>query len=43
MIRHLGVSNATAEQVTEAQAIAPIVSVQDMYNLAHREKGNGEA
>ncbi|GAA5197355.1 aldo/keto reductase family oxidoreductase [Rugosimonospora acidiphila] len=37
LIRHLGVSNATAEQVTEAKAIAPIVSVQNMYNLAHRQ------
>jgi pyridoxine 4-dehydrogenase len=36
LIRHLGVSNATAEQVREAQAIAPIVCVQNMYNLAHR-------
>lgn len=36
LIRHLGVSNATAEQVTEARSIAPIVSVQNMYNLAHR-------
>ncbi|WP_030486178.1 aldo/keto reductase family oxidoreductase [Micromonospora chokoriensis] len=36
LIRHLGVSNATAEQVTEAQAIAPIACVQNMYNLAHR-------
>ncbi|WP_282107740.1 MULTISPECIES: aldo/keto reductase family oxidoreductase [unclassified Streptomyces] len=36
-IRHLGVSNATAEQVAEAQAIAPIVCVQNMYNLAHRQ------
>jgi pyridoxine 4-dehydrogenase len=36
LIRHLGVSNATAEQVTEALAIAPIVCVQNMYNLAHR-------
>ncbi len=36
LIRHLGVSNATAEQVAEAQAIASIVSVQNMYNLAHR-------
>ena len=35
-IRHLGVSNATAEQVAEAQSIAPIVSVQNMYNLANR-------
>ena len=36
LIRHLGVSNVTAEQVTEAQSIAPIVCVQNMYNLAHR-------
>jgi len=36
VIRHLGVSNATAEQVGEAQSIAPIVSVQNMYNLANR-------
>ncbi|MFE5098159.1 aldo/keto reductase family oxidoreductase [Streptomyces sp. NPDC056638] len=36
LIRHLGVSNATEEQVTEAQNIAPIVCVQNMYNLAHR-------
>ncbi|WP_338903687.1 aldo/keto reductase family oxidoreductase [Streptomyces nigra] len=37
LIRHLGVSNATAEQVAEARAIAPIVCVQNMYNLAHRD------
>jgi aryl-alcohol dehydrogenase-like predicted oxidoreductase len=36
LIRHLGVSNATAEQVAEARAIAPIVCVQNMYNLAYR-------
>ncbi|MEW5354825.1 aldo/keto reductase family oxidoreductase [Streptomyces sp. 16-176A] len=36
LIRHLGVSNATAEQVAEACSIAPIVCVQNMYNLAHR-------
>jgi len=36
LIRHLGVSNATAEQVAEAQAITPIVCVQNMYNLAFR-------
>lgn len=36
LIRHLGVSNVTAEQVAEAQTIAPIVCVQNMYNLAHR-------
>lgn len=36
VIRHLGLSNATAAQVAEAQRIAPIVCVQNMYNLAHR-------
>jgi aryl-alcohol dehydrogenase-like predicted oxidoreductase len=36
LIRHLGVSNVTPEQVAEAQNIAPIVCVQNMYNLAHR-------
>ena len=37
LIRHLGVSNATAAQVAEAQSIAPIVCVQNLYNLAHRQ------
>ncbi|MFJ3281501.1 aldo/keto reductase family oxidoreductase [Streptomyces halstedii] len=37
MIRHLGVSNATTAQVAEARSIAPIVCVQNMYNLAHRQ------
>jgi pyridoxine 4-dehydrogenase len=37
VVRHLGVSNATVEQVEEAQAIAPIVSVQNGYNLANRQ------
>lgn len=37
VIRHLGVSNATADQVAQAQAIAPIVSVQNLYNLAFRQ------
>jgi aryl-alcohol dehydrogenase-like predicted oxidoreductase len=36
LIRHLGVSNATADQVAEARTIVPIVCVQNMYNLAHR-------
>jgi pyridoxine 4-dehydrogenase len=36
LIRHLGVSNATAAQVAEARAIAPIVCVQNLYNLAYR-------
>ncbi|WP_285683867.1 aldo/keto reductase family oxidoreductase [Actinoplanes sp. NBRC 103695] len=37
LIRHLGVSNATAEQVAEARSIAPIVCVQNLYNLAYRQ------
>jgi pyridoxine 4-dehydrogenase len=37
LIRHLGVSNATAEQVAEARAIAPIACVQNLYNLAYRQ------
>lgn len=37
LIRHLGISNATAAQIEEARAIAPIVCVQNQYNLAHRE------
>ncbi len=36
MIKHLGISTVTAEQVAEAQSIAPIVCVQNFYNLAHR-------
>lgn len=36
LIAHLGVSNATAEQVAQAQGIAPIVCVQNLYNLAFR-------
>ncbi|HTA89674.1 MAG TPA: aldo/keto reductase family oxidoreductase [Polyangiaceae bacterium] len=36
LIRHLGLSNATAAQVAEAQAITNVVCVQNYYNLAHR-------
>lgn len=36
LIRHLGLSNVTAAQVAEARAIAPVVCVQNQYNLAHR-------
>jgi len=36
LIKHLGISTVTAEQVAEAQSIAPIVCVQNFYNLAHR-------
>jgi pyridoxine 4-dehydrogenase len=37
LIRHLGLSTVTAEQLAEAQAIAPVVCVQNLYNIARRE------
>jgi pyridoxine 4-dehydrogenase len=37
LIRHLGLSAASAAQLTEAQAIAPVVTVQNLYNLASRQ------
>ncbi len=36
LIKHLGVSNVTPEQVAEAQSLAPVVCVQNHYNVAHR-------
>ncbi len=36
LIKHLGLSTVSAEQIAEAQTIAPIVCVQNFYNLAHR-------
>jgi aryl-alcohol dehydrogenase-like predicted oxidoreductase len=36
LIRHLGLSNVTCDQLAEAQAITEIVCVQNLYNLAHR-------
>ncbi|WP_017933008.1 oxidoreductase [Nocardioides sp. Iso805N] len=36
LIRHLGLSTVNAEQLAEAQQIAPVVCVQNFYNLAHR-------
>jgi len=36
LIRHIGLSNVTAAQVAEAQAITGIVCVQNNYNLAQR-------
>jgi pyridoxine 4-dehydrogenase len=36
LIKHLGLSTVSAEQVAEAQSIAPVVCVQNFYNLAHR-------
>ncbi|QRX82703.1 aldo/keto reductase family oxidoreductase [Glaciimonas sp. PAMC28666] len=37
LVRHIGLSNVTAAQLREAQAITDIVCVQNNYNLAHRE------
>jgi pyridoxine 4-dehydrogenase len=37
LIRHLGVSTVSADQIAEAQSIAPVVCVQNFYNVAHRD------
>jgi pyridoxine 4-dehydrogenase len=37
LIKHLGVSTVTAEQIAEVQSIAPIVCVQNFYNIANRQ------
>jgi aryl-alcohol dehydrogenase-like predicted oxidoreductase len=36
LIRHLGLSNVTASQLTDAQKIAPVVCIQNAYNVADR-------
>lgn len=36
LVRHIGLSNVTARQVEQAQALTEIVCVQNHYNLAHR-------
>ena len=36
LIKHLGLSTVSAEQIEEAQSIAPIVCVQNLYNIANR-------
>jgi pyridoxine 4-dehydrogenase len=36
LIRHLGLSNVSPEQLTEGQRITEIVCVQNLYNIAHR-------
>jgi pyridoxine 4-dehydrogenase len=36
LIRHLGISTVNAEQLAEAQSIAPVVCIQNMYNIAQR-------
>ncbi|RBY79831.1 oxidoreductase [Geodermatophilus sp. TF02-6] len=37
LIRHLGVSNVTTQQLAEARSIARVVCVQNHYNLVHRD------
>ena len=36
LIRHLGLSTVTLDQLSEAQLIAPVVCVQNFYNIANR-------
>ncbi|VVE89413.1 aldo/keto reductase family oxidoreductase [Pandoraea bronchicola] len=36
IVRHIGLSNATAKQIAQARTITDIVCVQNQYNLAHR-------
>ena len=36
LIRHIGLSNVSAEQLAEGQKITEIVCVQNLYNVAHR-------
>ena len=37
LVRHIGLSNVTSRQVADGRKICPIVCVQNMYNLAHRD------
>jgi aryl-alcohol dehydrogenase-like predicted oxidoreductase len=37
LVRHIGLSNATAKQIEDGRKIAPIVCVQNLYNVAHRD------
>lgn len=37
LIRHIGLSNVTANQIAEGRKICDIVCVQNQYNLAHRD------
>lgn len=37
LIRHVGLSNVTPQQVRDARRIVPIACVQNLYNLAHRD------
>jgi aryl-alcohol dehydrogenase-like predicted oxidoreductase len=37
LVRHLGLSNVTSAQVAEAESLAKIVCVQNLYNVIQRE------
>ena len=37
LIKHLGVGTVSAGQIAEAQSIAPVVCVQNFYNIANRD------
>lgn len=37
LIKHIGLSTVSAEQIKEAQKITDIVCVQNCYNIAHRQ------
>ena len=37
LVRHIGLSNATAKQIAEGRGITEIVCVQNQYNVAHRD------
>ena len=37
LVRHIGLSNVTRQQVVDGRKICPIACVQNMYNLAHRD------
>jgi aryl-alcohol dehydrogenase-like predicted oxidoreductase len=37
LIKHLGVSNVSSAQVSEAQRIATVVAIQNLYNVANRQ------
>jgi aryl-alcohol dehydrogenase-like predicted oxidoreductase len=37
LIRHLGLSTVDADQLAEAQSIAPVACVQNFYNIANRQ------
>jgi len=37
LLRHIGLSNVTPKQLTEARAMTEIVCVQNFYNVAHRD------